>query len=135
MDKKTIQLVQSSWAKVVPIAPQAAEIFYGKLFALDPKLKKLFKNDMKTQGNKLMQMLGAAVGMLNNLDGLVPVLQDLAKRHVDYGVEEKDYATVGAALLATLSDGLGKEFTPEVKEAWASVYGVMTGVMIKAAKA
>lgn len=136
MEAKTVTLVQESFEKVKPIAPQAAEIFYTKLFELDPKLKPLFPNSedaMKTQGNKLMSMLAAAVAGLNNLEALVPILQDLGKRHVDYNVEASHYHTVGAALLGTLEVGLGDAFTPEVKTAWADVYGVMSNVMIEAA--
>ncbi len=135
MEAQTVTLVQESFEKVKPIAPQAAEIFYGKLFELDPKLKPLFptgEEAMKTQGNKLMTMLGAAVAGLSNIDALIPVLQGLGKRHVEYKVEASHYDTVGAALLATLEAGLGDGFTPEVKDAWASVYGTMASVMIEA---
>ncbi|MGE5943896.1 MAG: globin family protein [Flavobacteriales bacterium] len=135
MEQKTITLVQDSFEKVRPIAATAAEIFYAKLFELDPTLKSLFPNSeegMKMQGNKLMTMLAAAVAGLSNLEALVPVLQNLGKRHVEYKVEPSHYNTVGAALLDTLKVGLGDDFTPEVKEAWATVYGTMSTVMIDA---
>lgn len=129
MKKKTITLVQTSFAKVAPIASTAAELFYAKLFELDPSLKAIFPTDnpeaMKGQGNKLMTMLSAAVAGLNNLDKLVPVLEDLGKRHVAYKVEAAHYDTVGAALLSTLEAGLGADFTPEVKTAWTATYTVM----------
>ena len=134
MDKQTVLLVQSTWVNVAAIAPQAAALFYQNLFEADPSLKPLFKGNMEEQGKKLMQMIGAAVGKLNDLETLVPILQSLAKRHVGYGVKEAHYATVGAALLKTLEQGLGKAFTPDVKAAWASVYDVMSNVMISAAK-
>ncbi len=137
MEQKTIDLVQSSFSKVAPIASTAAEIFYAKLFELDPKLKAIFPADnseaMKSQGNKLMTMLSSAVAGLTNLERLVPVLEDLGKRHVGYKVEPSHYDTVGAALLATLEAGLGDDFTPEVKTAWTDTYGVMAGVMKGAA--
>lgn len=135
MEAKTITLVQESFEKVKPIAPTAAKIFYTKLFELDPALKPLFPSSdeaMVEQGNKLMTMLSAAVAGLSNLDALIPVLKGLGKRHVDYKVEPSHYNTVGAALLGTLAVGLGDDFTPEVKEAWTSVYGTMATVMIDA---
>ncbi|RKR14269.1 hemoglobin-like flavoprotein [Maribacter vaceletii] len=135
MEEKTISLVQESFEKVKPIASTAAEIFYTKLFELDPALKPLFPSDqekMAMQGNKLMTMLGSAVAGLSNLEMLVPVLENLGKKHVEYKVEPSHYNTVGAALLDTLSVGLGDDFTPEVKEAWTLVYGTMSDVMIKA---
>ena len=138
MEQKTVTLVQESFEKVKPIAPVAAEIFYTKLFEMDPSLRPLFPGDptdlkMKEQGNKLMTMLGAAVAGLSNLEALIPVLEGLGKRHVGYKVEPAHYDTVGAALLDTLKAGLGDDFTPEHKEAWSTVYGTMAKVMIDAA--
>lgn len=128
------ELVQSSFSKVEPISTLAAELFYARLFELDPSLKSLFSGDMEQQGQKLMTMLGTAVRSLNNLDGLVPVVQRLGQRHVGYGVETGHYVTVGNALLDTLEKGLGDDFTPEVKEAWTIVYGVLSSTMIAAAE-
>ena len=135
MKHDTIQLVQDSWREVAKIAPQAAALFYKNLFEADPSLQRLFKGDMTAQGAKLMQMIGAAVGKLNDLDGLVPILQALGKRHAGYGVKDAHYATVGGALLKTLGQGLGDAFTPAVSAAWTEVYGVMAGVMVQASKA
>ncbi|CAN5489006.1 globin family protein [soil metagenome] len=132
MDKETVRHVQQSWAKVAPIAPEAAALFYNNLFIADPALRPMFKGNMNEQGKKLMQMIGAAVGKLDDLDTLVPILQSLGKRHGTYGVVPAHYGTVGSALLMTLSQGLGPAFTPEVKSAWNEVYGVMANVMIEA---
>lgn len=134
MDSKTIAHVQGTWKSVEAIAPQAAALFYANLFEADPSLKPLFKGDMTAQGKKLMQMIGAAVGKLNDLDTLVPILKNLAVRHVAYGVKDAHYDTVGAALLKTLGQGLGPAFTPEVQQAWTEVYTTMAGVMIGASK-
>jgi hemoglobin-like flavoprotein len=133
MTPKQIELVQTTWEKVVPIADQAAGLFYNRLFELDPELKPMFKSDIKEQGKKLMQMITVAVRGLKDLGKLVPAVEDLGRRHVGYGVRKKDYETVGAALLWTLEKGLGDAFTPEVKEAWVTVYGLLSGTMQKAA--
>jgi hemoglobin-like flavoprotein len=133
MTPHQVQLIQGSWQKVVPIKEQAAELFYGKLFQLDPALRPLFKGDMKEQGRKLMTMLNTVVVQLERLDTLVPAVQDLGKRHAGYGVKPEHYAAVGSALLWTLDAGLGDAFTGEVKEAWAAAYGVLAGVMSDAA--
>ena len=134
MDEQVIGDVQSSWKVVEGIAPQAAALFYSNLFEADPSLRALFRGDMDEQGRKLMQMISAAVGKLTDLDALVPVLQGLARRHVDYGVEEAHYGTVGGALLKTLEQGLGTAFTPSVKASWTKVYGTVSTVMISASK-
>ena len=133
MTPNTIALVQSSWSQVVPIAPQAAALFYDELFARDPALKPLVRGDMTQQGAKLMQMIGVAVSKLPEPEVLIPALQALGRRHRGYGVVPAHYDTVGGALLATLEKGLGPAFTDEVRAAWATTYGVMSGVMIEAA--
>lgn len=128
-----VKLVQESFAMVVPIADKAAEIFYNKLFELDPSLKALFKTDITEQGKKLMTMIGTAVGGLNHLDKIVPAVQDLGRRHADYGVKSDHYGTVASALLYTLETGLGKAWTPEVKDAWVAVYVLLSNTMQEAA--
>jgi len=133
MTPNTITLVQQSWAQVLPIAPQAAELFYANLFKLDPTLQPLFKGDMVSQGQRLMQMIGAAVGQLNDVPKLLPVLRGLGQRHAGYGVQAAHYTTVGAALLQTLGQGLGSGFSADVQAAWTEVYGVIASTMIEAA--
>jgi hemoglobin-like flavoprotein len=132
MDAKKIQLVQDSFSLVAPIADQAAALFYGRLFELDPQLRGLFKSDPKEQGRKLMTMIGVAVRGLNNLPALVPAVQNLGRRHVGYGVESSHYATVGSALLWTLEQGLGPAFTPEVESAWTETYTLLSETMKEA---
>ena len=135
MDESTVNLVQTSWAQVRPIAADAGALFYGHLFVADPTLKPLFKGDMAQQAARLMQMIDAAVGQLQAPQTLLPVLQQLGRRHVAYGVVPAHYDTVGGALLKTLEQGLGPAFTPEVKGAWTAVYGVIASTMIQAAEA
>lgn len=126
---RQVQLIQESFTKVEPIAEQAAEIFYNKLFEYDPKLRPLFKSDLKDQGRKLMTTLKVAVNGLNDLDKLVVVLQQLAERHVGYGVKPEDYTPVGNALLFTLKTGLGPDWNPELRQAWVDVFRLMATVM------
>ena len=135
MTPEQVELIKTSWAKVTPISEAAAEIFYSKLFELDPELKSLFKGDMKDQGKKLMAMINTAVNGLDNLEAIVPAVQDLGKRHVAYGVADKDYDTVGTALISTLEIGLDKAFTDDVREAWVTVYTVLSTTMKDAATA
>jgi Hemoglobin-like flavoprotein len=134
MTPRQKELVQTSWEKVVPIADTAAELFYGRLFELDPSLRPLFKTDIKEQGKKLMTMITTAVRALDNLPALVPAVQALGRRHGGYGVKDEHYATVATALLWTLEKGLGPDFTPETKEAWVVVYTILADTM-KAASA
>jgi hemoglobin-like flavoprotein len=129
----TVELVQRSWAQVMPISDAAASLFYDRLFELDPSVRPLFKSDMAQQKKKLMQMLNMAVDGLSNPSRLVPVLEQLGVRHAGYMVQDHHYGLVGEALLWTLREGLGESFTPEIESAWKEVYGLVAGVMKKAA--
>jgi hemoglobin-like flavoprotein len=135
MTPDQIRLVQESFREVVPIREAAAALFYEKLFAIDGSLRALFREtDIKKQGAKLMASLGFVVHGLSRAETILPTVQDLARRHVGYGVEEQHYATVGQALIETLDTGLGEAFTPPVREAWTAAYGLLAGVMIAAAR-
>jgi hemoglobin-like flavoprotein len=129
MSPQQIELVQQSFADVKPIAGAAAELFYTRLFMLDPSLRPMFKGELHKQGQMLMSMIGTAVAGLRNLETLAPVVRQLGARHVRYGVRTEHYAIVGDALLWTLEKGLGPKFTPEVREAWAGAYGLLSDVM------
>jgi len=133
MTADEIALVRESFAKVAPIAETAAGLFYGRLFETTPAVKPLFRGDMTEQGRKLMATLAVVVKGLDNLPAIVPVAEALARRHVDYGVLPEHYASVGAALLWTLGQGLGEAFTPEVEAAWTQAYTTLSGVMVAAA--
>jgi hemoglobin-like flavoprotein len=126
-------LVQTTFAKVAPIADAAAAMFYARLFELDPSLRPLFTTDLAEQGRKLMQMIAIAVNGLDRLDELVPAVRQLGVRHARYGVKDQHYDTVAEALLWTLERGLGPDFTPAAKEAWTAVYGVLAATMKEAA--
>jgi hemoglobin-like flavoprotein len=132
MTPQQIALVQTSFAKVAPIAATAADLFYGRLFEIAPEVSRMFPDDLTGQKKKLMAMLGTVVGSLIRLDQLVPAVRALGQRHADYGVTADHFEPVGAALLWTLEQGLGEDFTPEVKEAWAAVYTVLSSLMINA---
>lgn len=133
MTPQQIQSIQTTWLQVLPIADQAAGLFYGKLFELDPAVKPMFKGDMTEQGRKLMKTIGLVVNSLTRLEEIVPAVQDLGRKHVAYGVRPEHYDTVGAALLWTLEQGLGSAFTPQVKAAWATAYGTLASAMKEAA--
>ena len=130
MTPSQIDLVQSSFSKVAPIAETAAALFYGRLFEIAPEVKPLFRGDMKEQGRKLMTTLGVVVNNLRNPDVIVPAAKALAVKHTAYGVAAAHYAPVGAALIWTLEQGLGEDFTPETRDAWIAAYALLSGVMI-----
>lgn len=133
MTPEQARMVVDSWDKIVPIADTAADLFYGRLFELDPELRRMFPPDLSDQKKKLMQTLGFAVASLNRLDTLLPAVRQLGKRHAGYGVKDAHYETIGAALLWTLEQGLGPAWDPEIQNAWATVYNVLATTMKDAA--
>jgi hemoglobin-like flavoprotein len=133
MTPEQVTMVQDSFKKVVPIADTAADLFYDRLFAIAPEVRPLFPDDLKDQKKKLIGMLATAVTNLHQVSTILPAVEDLGKRHVSYGVTAKHYEPVGAALLWTLEQGLGPDFTPPVKAAWTEAYTTLAGVMQGAA--
>lgn len=133
MDPRQVALVQQSFEKAAKLGEAVAEIFYAELFAIDPSLRKMFRSDMKQQGRKLLTTLAFVVRGLDRPDQIVPAAQQLAVKHLDYGVTAGHYTLVGNALLRTLRKGLGDEFTPEVRTAWIAAYQLLANVMRDAA--
>jgi nitric oxide dioxygenase len=125
-----VQAIQDSFKLVEPISEQAAALFYGRLFEIAPEVKPLFRSDMREQGRKLMATLGVVVNSLGKLEAILPAASALAKRHVGYGVTAEHYAPVGAALLWTLEQGLGKAWTAELAQAWGAAYALLSDYMI-----
>jgi hemoglobin-like flavoprotein len=132
MTPAQILLVQSSFQLIAPIRQEASELFYHRLFQLDPSLRPLFGDDIRHQASKLMTALGFVVRGLNRPETILDDVRALARRHRGYGVEERHFAVVGEALLWTLDAGLGHRFSGEVREAWTAAYRMLASVMIDA---
>lgn len=131
MTPELIKIVVDTFENnVKPAASIVATAFYDKLFQLDPTLRSMFPKDMDAQKAKLVDALSLAVNHLDKKDDLSRVLRSLGRRHIAYGVADKDYDTVGVALMSTLAEGLGSAFTPEVSRAWYSFYGYVSSEMI-----
>ncbi len=134
MTTEQIKLIKKSWRIFKAISPGVVgDVFYTKLFTDTPSLRKLFTNDMEVQYKKLIEMLHVIVIRLDNLDEMTDAIKDMAIRHVGYGVRPAHYKLVGNALLWTLQEGLGDEWTPEVKNAWTECYSMLADTMIQAA--
>ena len=132
MTPRQIALVQDSFARVAPIAGDAADIFYARLFEAAPAVRSLFPDDMSEQKDKLMAMLGVAVNGLSDLDAILPAVRALGVRHRQYGAVPEHYEVVGETLLHTLAQGLGDAFTPDVEAAWTQTYAVLADIMVTA---
>lgn len=133
MTPSQIDLVQRSWAEVLPMGEAAVLMFYERLFFVDPLLRIMFRGDMKRQSRKVLEMMSFTVAGLKRVHEIVPVVQSLGRRHAEYGVRDEHYGIVGAALLWTLAQGLGSAFTPAVREAWTAAYALLADTMKDAA--
>jgi len=129
MTPDQVKAIQESFAKVAPIAEQAAALFYGRLFETAPAVKPLFRGDMARQGPKLTATLAVVVNGLGKLEAILPAASALAKCHVAC-VKAADYAPIGEALLWTLERGLDAQWTPELAAAWGAADGVLSDFMI-----
>src|SRR5262245_30195872 len=132
LTQQQIALVKETFQEIVPMTDVAADLFYSRLFLMDPTLKAVFRGNLKAQERELMKMLAVAVAALDDVEKILPAVEDLGRRHVQYGVKREHYETVGAALLWTLEEGLGDQFTPRVKEAWTALYQLVATTAINA---
>lgn len=133
MTKDEIILIKRTWKLFREINPAVVgDTFYSKLFLENPSVRKMFPKEMNQQYQKLIDMLSTIVARLDNLDELTEDIAAMGRRHVAYGVKPAQYQKVGEALLWTLEQGLGKDYTPEVKQAWTKCYSTLANAMINA---
>jgi len=133
MNAQQVALVQESFEKAATLGEQVADIFYAELFAIDPGLRAMFKGDMKQQKKKLLTTLALVVRSLHTPNKILKPVQELAIKHVDYGVLPEHYTLVGNALLRTLKKGLGAKYTDEVRDAWIEAFRTLARIMKDAA--
>lgn len=131
MTRHQARLVRESFEIVREVAQPMTVLFYGRLFDLDPNLRPLFNIDIREQSRKLVAMLALIVDSLETLDKLRPQLQELGRRHVDYGVRPEHYATLSSALLWALGQALDTEFSPDVRAAWTEVIETISATMLE----
>ena len=133
MTKEEIILIKRTWKLFREIDPEVVgDTFYSKLFLDNPAIRKMFPKDMNQQYQKIIDMLSTVVARLDHLEDLSGEIAAMGRRHVSYGVKPAQYQKVGEALLWTLEQGLGSDFTPEVKTAWSKCYATLSNAMITA---
>lgn len=133
MDSEQIRIVRLSMVKVMQNKLAVGKMFYDRLFAIAPDTRAMFKTDIETQSQKLIDTLATAIGALREPHVLTPLLQGLAHRHAGYGVRDEHYDMVGEALMYTLETALGADFTPQLRDAWTALYGAVASTMKQAA--
>ena len=135
MTDAEIRLVKQSWRTLRAIDPGiVGDLFYSKLFMANPSLRNLFPKKMDEQYSKLMDMLSVIIARLDRMDELNDDIAAMARRHIQYGVRPAHYKLVGNALLWTLRQGLGQDWTLEVEQAWTKCYSNLADTMMRAAE-
>lgn len=135
MTSRQKQIIRQSFPAIREVAGPLSQLFYGRLFELQPGLRPMFRNDLAGQGLKLMEMLSTVVEHVDRLETLDPVLRELGKRHAGYGVLPQHYATVEQALLWSFGHAMEHEFDHELKCAWREVIAAVSAAMLEGAKA
>ena len=128
-----ITLLRGTFLLVERQSAIAALVFYRHLFNLDPSLQALFHTSIELQGRKLMDALEFTLATLDNPAELVPVLEAMGRRHVTYGTKDEHYSTMRQAMLLTLGETLGEDYTPEAEAAWAIALDFINQAMIRGA--
>ena len=132
MTEQQIKLVQDSWQMVKPVAKEATVIFYDKLFNAAPGIRHLFKKDISEQASKLAMVLGFVVGKLHRIEDIIDDVKKLGASHNQYGAKPEHYEVVGNCLIATLKEGLGRNWNNELETAWVTAYTLLKNAMIEA---
>jgi hemoglobin-like flavoprotein len=128
-------LVRNSWELMRPMAIHVADLFYDRLYELDPSLEEVFPEDVSVQRPRFMTAVGAAVSGLDDVERMRSLLSDLGRRHLSQGIKPGHYVTFGKALLWTFEQSLADAFTPPVKDAWAALHAFVSAVMAQGAEA
>jgi hemoglobin-like flavoprotein len=134
MTAEQAKIVGDTWQKISSESQLFARKFYQELFGRFPHLRHLFANDLGEQEKKFTAMIDMIVQYLQTGRDLDAELFALGKRHVEYGVEARDYAPVGEALDATLQRCLGAAFDAEVRGAWIFAYEMIAKQMLRGAE-
>lgn len=133
LETDEVERIRNSWARAATDPQRLGQAFYANLFRIDPSTKPLFVGLIEMQGRKLAATLTFIVDHLEHPETLHPAARDLAIRHVSYNVVEGQYASVGAALVATFRQLLGAGFTAEEEAAWKKAYTGLSALMCYAA--
>ena len=130
-----VGLIRSSWAEVESRSEEMARHFYATLFSRAPETRELFPVSMEVQRSRLMRALVHVTQMVDDLDELVPFLEQLGRDHRKFGVLARHYDAVGAALFGAIAEFSGDAWTPQVENAWTEAYDIAAKAMQRAAAA
>ena len=126
--------LRDSWAAVMAAHDKAPQYFYSHLFVSHPELRSMFPVQMTGQRDKFVTALGAVVANADNLDDVMPFIEQLGRDHRRFSVVTEHYMAIGATLMATLKRFLGASWDAELADTWSQAYGLVAKVMVAAAE-
>lgn len=134
MNTEFQERIRESWHDMKPRSGAVAAAFYQRLFDMNPPSRDLFAGiDMDGQKHKFMAMIDEVVRVVGDPSLLVGESAAWGRRHMRYGVRERDYTIVESALLWAMEREGGPDFTAETREAWGELYRLIAAVMTRAA--
>lgn len=126
-----LRLIRDSLPRVREKLEPASMVFYDNLFVIAPEMRPLFRGDINDQGMRFMSTLATIAEILDEPEALDQHFDDLARAHATLGVRERHFAPMGSALMVTLGETLGDEFTDDLHAAWRAAYDHMAAEMIR----
>jgi hemoglobin-like flavoprotein len=133
MTPEQVKLIKTSFDAMWPLSGDIAELCYSRFFELAPEAKSLFKNDMALQRAKLMDMIAALVGSLDQHGLFQSIITNSGRHHARFGVRSSQYDALGEALMWSLERKLGTSLTPELSASWRALYATVQAEMQRAA--
>jgi hemoglobin-like flavoprotein len=135
MTPEQVDIIRKSFDAMWSMRGDIAELCYTRFFELAPDARNLFPRDMERQRVKLMDMIAALVGSLDQRALFQSLVMHSGRQHDRFGVQPSQYAALGEALMWSLERKFGASFTPEMRESWGALYATVQAEMLRAARA
>lgn len=132
MTSDQIQLVKGT----IPVLREHGVLltthFYKRMFEHNPELKHVF-NMGNQQNSKQQTALAMAVlayaEHIENPTVLLNAVDHIGQKHTSLDIRPEHYAIVGQHLIASISEVLGEDASPELLEAWTLAYNQLAAIM------
>ncbi|AFR50759.1 Hemoglobin-like flavoprotein [Gordonia sp. KTR9] len=124
--------MQDSLSLVIDDEHKLMLAFYDRLFDEHPEVRPLFGADLRPQATMLQQAIAAVLDHLDDAEWLGRTLGALGRRHADLGVTPEMYGWVAGALVTTMAERGGGDWTDEMTAAWTEALGAVAGLMLDA---
>jgi hemoglobin-like flavoprotein len=123
------RLIRESFVRLEPAIDLVGQLFYLKLYRLDPSFRDRFGGDPETLGRKFMAGVKLTIVSLKHEDCLTPIIKLLGLRQRQLGMKVRDYRMMSKAWMWTLERSLDKSLTKQTKDAWTVLLGQITRVL------